>query len=175
MALAGSHKPLLVTSGFAGIAPGRHALETDGPDSHGLRKSDIAATRAAERGVLAASVRLSTSVHGAGDYGFIPILIRMAKEKGVSAYVDSGQNRWPGVHRKDAARLYRLALEKGVPLPVYHATADDGVAFKLIAEVIGRRLGVPVESLSREHFGWFARFAAADMPASSVKTRATLG
>jgi nucleoside-diphosphate-sugar epimerase len=174
-ALKGSHRPLLVTSGLARLAPGRAAIEADVPDPSFRRKSEAAARALAERGVRAATVRLAPSVHGLGDYGFIPIVIRLAREKGVSAYLGEGLNRWAGVHRLDAARLYRLVLEQGATEPVYHAVADEGVAFKEIAQVIGRRLGLPVESQGREHFGWFAEFAGADMAASSERTRARLG
>jgi nucleoside-diphosphate-sugar epimerase len=175
-ALEGSGRALLVTSGVALLAPGRVATEVDLPSSDPSypRKSEATARALAERGVRAATIRLAPSVHGLGDHGFIPILIAMARETGVSAYIGDGQNRWPGVHRLDAARLYRLVLEKGAQ-PAYHAIADEGVAFKAIAEVIGRRLGLPVESRDREHFGWFANFAGADMPASSARTRSELG
>jgi nucleoside-diphosphate-sugar epimerase len=176
-ALIGSGRPLIVTSGFALLAPGRVATEADLPASHPSypRRSEAAAIALAKRGVRAASIRLAPSVHGVGDHGFIPILIALAREKGVSAYIGDGLNRWPGVHRLDAARLYRLALEQGVTEAAYHATDDEGVAFKDIAAVIGRRLGVPVESRGREHFGWFADFAGADIPASSARTRSLLG
>jgi nucleoside-diphosphate-sugar epimerase len=176
-ALEGSDRPLLVTSGVARLASGRVATEMDMPVPHPSmpRKSEATAQALAARGVHVATVRLAPSVHGLGDHGFIPILIRIARETGVSAYIGEGLNRWPGVHVQDAARLYRLALEHGVTERAYHAIADEGVAFKEIAEVIGRRLGVPVESRTREHFGWFADFAGADMPASSKHTRDVLG
>jgi len=176
-ALEGSDRPLLVTSGVAMLAPGRVATEQDVPQviPNWPRKSEEAARALAGRGVRAAVVRLAPSVHGLGDHGFIPILIRHARDKGVSAYVGDGLNRWPGVHRLDAARVYRLALEQGATESAYHAIADEGVAFRDIAEVIGRRLGIPVESRGPDHFGWFGGFAGADMPASSARTRDVLG
>ena len=174
-ALEGSDRPILVTSGLARLAQGRAATEADVPDPAFPRKSEAAARALAERGVRAATVRLAPSVHGLGDHGFIPIVIRLAREKGMSAYFDEGLNRWAGVHRLDAARLYRLVLEQGVTERAYHAVADEGVRFKEIAKVIGRRLGLSVESRGREHFGWFANFAGADMFASSERTRARLG
>ncbi|MBX9400321.1 SDR family oxidoreductase [Lysobacter sp. BMK333-48F3] len=174
-ALQGTQRPLLVTSGLARIAQGRAASESDLPQASAPRQSETAARALAERGVRAATVRLAPSVHGRGDYGFVPLLIRLAREKGVSAYLGEGANRWGGVHRRDAARLYRLALEQGASEPVYHAVAEEGLPFKTIAEAIGRGLGLPVESREREHFGWFADFAAADMAACSARTRASLG
>jgi nucleoside-diphosphate-sugar epimerase len=177
--LEGSERPMLVTSGFGSLAPGRIAIEADSPPTGFPRVSEAAAIAVAARGVRASAVRLAPSTHGAGDHGFVPRLIAIAREKGVAAYVDDGQNRWPGVHRLDAARLYRLAIEQGVESGPYHAVADEGVPFKEIAEVIGRRLRVPVVSVTQEeaagHFGWIARFAAMDMPASSTRTRSTLG
>lgn len=174
-ALAGSQRPMLVTSGLARIAQGRAATEADLPDPSSPRQTETAARMLAERGVRVATIRLAPSVHGIGDYGFVPLLIRLAREKGVSAWIGDGQNRWAGVHRQDAARVYRLALEHGVNEPVYHAVADEGVAFKQIAEAIGRGLGVPAESRAPDHFGWFAHFAGADMWATSALTRARLG
>lgn len=173
--LEGSERPLIVTSGLAGLAQGRTATEADRPSPNSPRKSEAAAQAVAARGVRVASVRLAPSVHGVGEtHGFIPILIGMARDKGVSAYIGDGQNRWPGVHRSDAARLYRLVLEHGATEPVYHAASEEGVPFKEIAEVIGRRLGLPVASRPGEHFGWFANFAGANMSASSERTRTLL-
>ncbi|MFC4313657.1 SDR family oxidoreductase [Steroidobacter flavus] len=174
-ALEGSNCPLLVTSGLARLAQGRLATESDVPDPAMPRKSEAGARAVAERGVRVGVIRLAPSVHGLGDHGFIPMLIGMARAKGISAYIDEGTNRWAGVYRLDAARVYRLALEQGVTEPAYHAVADEGVPFKQIAAVIGRRLGLPVESRPREHFGGFANFAGADMCASSERTRTLLG
>lgn len=177
--LAGSDRPFLVTSGTALTAPGRVATEEDAASSTFPRKSEEAAASAATRGARVSVLRLPPSVHGAGDHGFVPLLIRIAREKGVSAYVGEGLNRWPGVHRLDAARLYRLVLEKRPTAPRYHAVADEGVPFREIAEVIGRRLNIPVASKSAEeaagHFGWFAHFVGLDCPASSAWTQGQLG
>ena len=177
-ALAGSGRPLIVTSGSLVVAPGRIATEDDAASPNFPRKSEDAALAMASRGVRASVVRLAPSVHGKGDHGFVPRLIALAREKGVSAYVGDGLNRWPGVHRLDAARLYRLALEKGSEGARYHGVADEGVPARQFAEVIGRRLNVPVVSKSREdmadHFGWIGQFFAMDGPASSEWTQKRL-
>ena len=177
--LEGSDRPMLVTSGLALIAPGRIAPEEDKASPDFPRASETAAAAVTARGVRVSAVRLAPSTHGAGDHGFVPHLINLAREKGVAAYIGDGNNRWPGVHRLDAARLYRLALEQGVESGPYHAVDDEGVAFKAIAEVIGHRLGVPVVSKTPEeaagHFGWFASFAGMDIPSSSARTRSALG
>ena len=178
-ALAGSERLLVVTSGTGLLPPGRLVIEDDVPATSIPRvASEQAAAFAAEHGVRVSIVRFPPSVHGDGDHGFVPTLIRFALEKGVSAFVGEGQNRWPAVHRLDAARLFRLALEKG-SASTYHGVAEEGVPFRDIASVIGRRLEVPLERKSPEdaakHFGWFAHFAALDNPASSKQTRELLG
>ena len=171
-ALEGSDRPLLVTSGLSGLPRG--ATEADLPNPAAPRKSETAARALAARGIRAATVRLAPSVHGIGDHGFVPMLADLARRTGVSAYIEEGENCWSGVHRLDAARLYRLALEKGATEAAYHAVADEAVPFRQIAAVIGRRLGLPVEARPREHFGWFAMMASADMAASSARTRTLL-
>ncbi len=180
-ALADSRgRPLIVTSGTLLLQrKGTLATEEDVSDPTFPRKSEEAAFAAAANGVRASVVRLPPSVHGDGDHGFVPMLIAIAREKGVSAYVGDGLNRWPAVHRLDAARLYRLALENGAPGASYHAIGDEGIPFRDIAEVIGRHLNVPVIAKSREeaaeHFGWMAHFVAIDCPTSAAQTSRQLG
>jgi nucleoside-diphosphate-sugar epimerase len=171
-ALEGSDRPIIVTSGLLGLPRG--AKEFDIP-SPGPRKSEPAARALAERCVRASTIRLAPSVHGLGDKGFIRVLANLARETRVSAFVGNGQNCWSGVHRSDAARLYRLAIESSTTERVHHAVADEAVPFKAIAEVIGRRLGLPTEPREPEHFGWLAKFASSDMAGSSAQTRESLG
>jgi nucleoside-diphosphate-sugar epimerase len=179
-ALAGSHRPLIVTSGtLLAQRQAPLATEEDAPNSNFPRKSEEAALALVVRGVRASVLRLPPSVHGKGDHGFVPHLISIAREKGVSAFIGDGLNRWPAVHRIDAALLYRLAIEKSSVGARFHGVADEGIPTREIAEVIGRQLNVPVISKSREeaadHFGWIAHFFGIDAPASSALTQERLG
>ena len=180
--LLGSQRPLVITAGVARLAPGRTATEDETLDLGAApvpRKSEPAAMALAARGVRAIVMRLPPSVHGQGDHGFVPRLVQIAREQGVSAYIGDGTNRWPAVHRSDAARLYRLALDKAPAGARLNAIADEGVPIRDLAAVIGRRLGLPVVAKSAEeaqaHFGWLAPFLALDVPGSSALTRERLG
>ncbi|MEO8883930.1 MAG: 3-beta hydroxysteroid dehydrogenase, partial [Devosia sp.] len=164
------------------LPAGRLATEDDTVPpgaTHVPRDPETPALAAAAKGVRSSLVRLSPSVHGTGDHGFVSALVTIAREKGASAYIGGGLNTWPAVHRFDAAKLFRLALENGVAGTRYHAVAEEGIPFRDIATAIGRGLNLPVVSKSpeqaAEHFGWFARFAAIDCRASSAKTQAELG
>ncbi|WP_425259567.1 SDR family oxidoreductase [Rubrivivax sp. RP6-9] len=180
-ALQGSDRPLIVTAGLARLAPGRLAVEADAQEADPAypRVSEATALQLVQDGVKAMVLRLPPSVHGPGDQGFVPMLIGIARDKGMSVYGGDGQHLWPAVHRLDAARLFRLALEQGTAGERFHAAAEQGVAFKDIATAIGRGLGLPVVAMSPEeaeaHFGWFAMFAAMDARASSAHTRSRLG
>ena len=180
-ALAGSDRPLVVTSGTGLIAPGRLATEDDMPASRSPsfpRISEQTAASLAAHGVRACVVRLP-QVHDRAKQGLVSYMIAVAGQKGVSAYAGDGLNRWPAVHRLDAAPLYRLALEKGSAGARYHAVAEEGVPMREIAEAIGRGLKVPVVSKTPEeaaqHFGFLGFFVGADCPASSAQTQQRLG
>lgn len=178
--LIGTDRPFVVTSVTSLFAPGLVGVE-DTPVSaaHPRTAPEETALSFAAAGVRVSTVRLPPSVHGPGDKGFVPGLIGIARAKGVSAYVSEGANRWPAVHRLDAARLYRLALEQAPAGARLHAVADEGVRFRDIAEAIGRLLDVPVKSIplreAEGHFAWLARFASLDNPVSSALTRRRLG
>jgi len=180
-ALEGTKRPLVVTSGTGLVTSGRIATEDDAVTSNAIPRvaSEEAAAAVAARGVHISVVRLPPSVHGEGDHGFVPALIGMAREKNVSAYVGDGHNRWPAVHRLDAAQLFRLVLEKGAAGARYHGVAEEGIPFRDIASVIGARLNVPVVAMvgdeAARHFGWFVHFASLDNAASSRRTRELLG
>lgn len=182
-ALAGSDRPLVITSGI-GVLPSGGLLNerTDpasGPGAHPRAATEEAAQGTLAQGVRTTVVRLPPSVHGEGDHGFVPLLIGIARAKATAAYVGEGRNRWPAVHRLDAARLYVEVLERGTAGARYHAVGEEGVAFRDIAGAIGGGLDLPVLSVpadkAAEHFGWFAHFAAMDVPASSAWTREQLG
>ena len=180
-ALTGSGRPLVITSGTA-LARGKIAKETDdaGEPRPGAFRvaSETVAIEHAARNVRTSIVRLPPSVHGDGDHGFVARLVQIARERGESAYIGAGENRWAAVHRLDAATLYRLVVEKGEGGAVYHAVGDEGVPTRRIAEAIGKALGVPVVSKSLEeapeHFGWLSHFFALDVPASSALTQQRL-
>jgi nucleoside-diphosphate-sugar epimerase len=181
-ALEGSYRPLIVTSGIAVLTPGRLATEEDAaiPSSAMPRgATEEAAASVAARGVRVSVVRLPPTVHGREQQGLVTPLIAVAREKGVSAYVGDGLNRWPSVHQLDAAQLFKLALEKGSAGARYHAVAEEAVPLREITAVIGRRLNVPVVSKSPEqafdHFGWLGPFVGVDVPASSALTQERLG
>lgn len=180
-----SGKPLVVTSGTLVLPEGRESGERDEPDRTGFAAFRLAGERAcldlAARGVRASVVRLAPTVHGPEDHGFIPMLVTTARRTGVSAYVGDGTNRWPAVHRGDAAVLFRLALEKAPAGSMLHGVGESGVTLRSIAETIARGLGLPTASLTPEeaagHFvnPFMARVYAFDGPATSFHTRELLG
>ena len=182
-ALAGTGKPLVSTSGtllLAQAAAGRTGTETDAAESGPRIDSENAVIAFAGRGIRSSVVRLPPTVHSSLDHhGFIPTLIAIARDKGVSGYVGDGSNRWPAGHTLDAAHLYRLALESAPAGSRLHAVGDEGVPFREIAEVIGRRLGVPAVSIpaadAGEHFGFLGALVSIDNPTSSRLTQELLG
>jgi nucleoside-diphosphate-sugar epimerase len=184
--LAGSGKPLVVSSGTAMIAPGQLATEDMRSATNEMtpRVSEQLAFGLAGKGIRSSAIRLAPAVHGMSDHlgfraGFVSYAMQVAQEKGVSAYVGDGANRWNLVHAGDAAKLYRLALEKGTAGAAYHAVGEEGVPIKTIAEAIGKTLKLPVQSIAPEkageHFGFLGMFLSLDLPVSSAKTQAELG
>lgn len=182
-ALAGTDKPVVITSGIGLLRYDRLSTEDDALNlnSEAIPRaaSEEAASAANARGANVYTLRLPPTVHGSGDHGFVPMVAGMAKENEKSGYIGSGENRWPAVHRRDAARLYRLIIEQKPQQKVFHAVAEEGIAFRNIAEAIGEGLKLPTVSLSPEeaekHFGWFLHFASLDCASSSEKTRQVLG
>lgn len=174
--LVGTQRPFLTASGVAMLASGRVATEADlwPEDSPLPRRSEAAIANLVAQDVNASAVRLPPSVHGRGDQGFAAALIALAREKGISAYIGEGANHWAAVHRQDAARVFRLAIEREKLNGPYHAVAEEGILFKDIATLIGKRLDVPAASISAEeatpHFTWMAMFAGMESAASSVIT-----
>jgi nucleoside-diphosphate-sugar epimerase len=177
-ALEGTDKPLVITSGTPAL-PGRVATERDKPPSGGLTGERGANAQAAlgmaARSVRSSVVRLPRSVHGAGDHGFMAILVGIARDKGVSGYVGDGSSRWPAVHILDAAHLFCLAVEQAPAGSVLHGVGDEGVPVRDVAAVIGRHLNLPTTSRPAEDFGFLGAVLAVDQPASSVLTRELLG
>ena len=179
--LAGSDRPLAIASGCLGVAPGRLATERDTPDAalNPRLAAAVATVALADRGVRSSVVRLAPSVHDEGDKGFMAILIATAREKGVAGYVGDGAQRWPGIHRRDAATLFRLAVEQAPAGSCLHGTGEQGVAIRDVAEVIGRHLGVPTASIAPQdalaHFGFLGGFLQLDSPVSNDLTRELLG
>jgi nucleoside-diphosphate-sugar epimerase len=179
-ALEGTGGPFLVAGGTLGLAPGRIGTEQDVPDAriHPRVANGQLALSYADRGVRAIMTRFAPTVHGAGDHGFIATLVEVAGAKGVSGYVEDGLNRWPAVHRLDAAHLVRLAVDGAPAGSVLHAVAEQGIETRTIAEAIGRRLEIPVVSVpadkAADHFGWIGQFFAFDAPASNDRTRELL-
>lgn len=179
-ALEGTDRPFIVTSGLP-LVSGRPATEQDvQPSGDGAtpRMSEQTAFALTKRGVRASVVRMSQA-HDRDKQGFATYMLALAREKGISAYVGNGLNRWPAIHRKDAARLYRLALEKGAVGARYHAVTQEGIPVRKVAEAIGHGLNLPSVALSPEeaisHFGWLARPVSMDAPASSEFTQQALG
>lgn len=187
-ALAGSGRPLVLASGLLGLAIGRGATEADGLVPGEIVRANPAGVRAATAllalslrgvGVRSSVVRYAPTVHGDGDHGFVAGLVGAARRHGVAEHVGDGSNRWPAVHRDDAARLTRLAVEAAPGGSVLHAVHEEGVPYREIAETIGRHLGVPTASIGPEvaveRFGFVGHFVGADSPASSEITRELLG
>ncbi len=175
---AGSDRPLIVAGGILWLRPGE-TLTEDHPAPPGLpRFSEDAVLSFTDQGVRSAVVRLPPSVHGEGDHGFVPRLIEVAREKGLSAYPGDGTNRWPAVHRLDAARAFRLAVESAPAGSVLQPTDDEGVPVRRIAEIIGTHLKLPVAPVAPEeafdHFGWIGPFFSIDAPATNNRTRELL-
>jgi nucleoside-diphosphate-sugar epimerase len=181
-ALEGSGRVFLIASGVPG-QQGRAGLETDASENHGLESarggSENLALEYSSKGVVSGAIRFAPTVHGLGDNGFTAALTNIARQKGVAGYVGDGANRWPAVHRSDAARLVRLGLEQAEPGAILHAMGEEGVATRDIAEAIGRSIGVPARSIALDdvmaHFGWIGMFFSFDIPTSSALTQAKYG
>lgn len=180
-ALAGTDRPLVVAAGVMGLAAGRVLTEGDTPDAavHPRTANAAAALELARRGVRASIIRFAPTVHGDGDHGFVARLVAIARDRGVSGYVDDGRNHWPAIHRFDAGKLVSLAVDRAPAGSVLHGIAEQGVPTRDIAAVIGRHLDVPVVSIpsaqATEHFDWLGRFWALDSRASNDLTRELLG
>jgi nucleoside-diphosphate-sugar epimerase len=177
--LKGSDRPFLIASGLASGNLSRPLTEDDPSPFHGADSmrggSENLALSYADQGVRSVALRFSPTVHGAGDHGFTAVLTQNAKERGVAGYVGDGSHRWAAVHRSDAARLVRLALEKAPAGSRVHAVAEEGIPTRDIAAAIGDYLGLPTASVTEEHFGWIGRFFGMDVAAANARTRELLG
>jgi nucleoside-diphosphate-sugar epimerase len=177
--LIGTDKPLIVTAGLLGLPLINGKITEESVAENSLRASETTALKLAERGINTSVIRLAPSVHDVGDYGFVPFIISQAKENGVSAYPGNGNNRWTGIHRLDAARLFRLALEKGARGALYNGVEDESIELKELAALIGEKLHVPLKAVSGEdlnkHFEWLAHFITMDCPVTNLKTKRQLG
>lgn len=179
-ALAGTQKPLIVTSGMLALQPFDGFITEDSSAENSPRTSEVTALAlASEKGVYASVVRIPPSCHDKGDKGFIPFMINQARKHGVSAYPETGSNRWSAVHRSDAAKAFRLAVEKAAKGAIYNVVGDTGIETKTIAELIGEKLNLPVQSVSGgaivKHFDWMSRFVTFEGAAIGTKTQEQLG
>lgn len=178
-ALAGTNKPLVVTAGILGLPPINGFITEASTAQNSPRSSEPTAMALAAKGINASVIRLPPSVHDKGDKGFVPFIIQQARKHGVAAYPGDGNNRWPAVHRLDAAKVFRLAVEKGAKGTLYNAVGDTGIEVKQIAALIGKKLNLPTASLSGDelvnHFEWMSRFISFDSPATARQTSEQLG
>lgn len=176
--LSGTNKPIVVTSGMLGLPIINGFVTEESVAQHSPRTSEATALALAEKGVNASIIRLAPSVHDKGDYGFVPFIISLARKKGIAAYPGDGSNRWTGVHRLDAAKAFRLAVEKGIKGALFNIVGENGIETKKIAEVIGEVLNLPVKSVSgdelTDHFEWLSHFVTMDSPATNFKTQEQL-
>lgn len=177
-ALKGTDKPFVVTAGILGLSKTDGFTTEADHNQHGPRSSEATALSLASEGVNASVIRLPPSVHDKGDKGFVPFMIAMAKKNGVSAYPNEGNNHWPAVHRLDAAKLFRLAIEKPRRGALYNAIGETGIPLKNIAALIAKKLNLPLVSISNEniaeHFEWMSAFINFDSPATSLQTQQQL-
>jgi len=178
-ALKGTAKPFVVTAGILGLPKIDGFVTEDSMNKNGIRGSEAAALALAAEGINASIVRLPPSVHGKGDKGFVPFIITQALKNGISAYPEEGRNHWPAIHRLDAAKLFLSAIENPEKGALYNAIGERGIPVKKIAELIARKLNLPLVSISKEavtkHFEWMSTFIGFDSPATALQTQQQLG
>lgn len=177
--LSGTPKPIVITAGMLGLPIINGVITEESKAENSLRSSEATALALVEKGINAAVIRLAPSVHDIGDYGFIPAIISLARKNGISAYPNEGKNHWCAVHRLDAAKAFRLAVEKSNKGALYNIVGDKGIELKTIATLIGNTLNLPVQSVSdnelTKHFEWMSHFITMDCPATNLKTQELLG